>query len=72
VAEQGWQKRKSKATANSKSTSKAKFVCGHFVPTPLFLFGLGVRYARTDFGFAVDLLTPVHRLDLLQTSGGVR
>jgi len=41
-------------------------LCAHTV----LLLGSGVRYAHA--AFAVDLLTPVHRLDLLQTSGGVR
>ena len=35
-------------------------------------FCFGARYAHIAFDFAVDLLTPVHRLDLLQISGGVR
>jgi hypothetical protein len=35
----------------------------------IFVFGFGVRYAHT--AFAVDLPTPVRRLDLSQASGGV-
>ena len=33
-------------------------------------FGFGVRIAHT--AFEVDFLTPVHRLDFLQTSGALR
>jgi hypothetical protein len=72
VAYEGCQKQKSTSTASSKSTSKAKFECG-LGPHDLFYgFDFGVRYAHNAFGFAVDLPTPVHRLDPSQTSGGVR
>jgi hypothetical protein len=68
VAEQGYPKRKSKATAKSKADSKAKFVCG-LCPHGLFFgFDFGGRCAHT----AVDLPTPVHRLDFSSASGVVR
>jgi hypothetical protein len=55
-----------RVSQKSKAKSKAKCVCGR---SPLTLgFEFGVRKART----AVDLITPVHRLYFLLTSGGVR
>jgi len=44
-------------------------VFGHVVPKRFFIFDFGARYART--AVAVDLPTPAHRLEKLQTGGGL-
>jgi hypothetical protein len=65
VADEGRVKRKIKI--KFKSEVRVWALCAHTVC--FFVFVFGVRYAHS--AFVVDLPTPAHRLETLQTGGGL-